>query len=470
MDPELLNALAEFFGVEETPEAVRGALNALVAGETEIDVAALRSALEMDDDAPDDDVVAELTGLADLLEVEPDPEQPAHNFRALRTARTRALALADATPLPSPVPTQVPTAASRSLRHTRGALPNTNFNEAHPPGLIDAIYAGLGQRGPNMRSDATLSAIRSDLFQLDQAARAADSGSGPAGAFVLNRGIAATILDPLREQLVLQQAGATYIPMAGIDTLTIRKLVGVPGAYWAAENTAVEGDDATWAIATLMLKELRAPTRWPNRWLRHLPAGADQQILNEIVRSMRLKMEWAALFGDGSVPTDGTSTGQQPTGIRHTQGINLVTLSPERLPTIEDLETAVGALEDANVEETETWGWLAAPRTFRRYSYKKDANGQPILRNSWADGPERTLVDYTYHKTTAISVKQGGGSASSLFFGDWAELLFGMGMDVELLVSAERYIDQNQTFVMGVAYVDTALGYPEAFSVTEGIL
>ena len=45
-----------------------------------------------------------------------------------------------------------------------------------------------------------------------------------------------------------------------------------------------------------------------------------------------------------------------------------------------------------------------------------------------------------------------------------------MGMDVELLVSAERYIDQNQTFVMGVAYVDTALGYPEAFSVTEGIL
>jgi HK97 family phage major capsid protein len=181
-------------------------------------------------------------------------------------------------------------------------------------------------------------------------------------------------------------------------------------------------------------------------------------------------MEWAALFGDGSVPNDGTSTGQQPIGIRNTPGIHLVTFAPERLPTLEDLEIAVGALEDANVEETETWSWVAAPRTFRRFTYKKDTNGLPILRNSWADGPERTLVDYAYHKTTAISVKQGGGSASTLFFGDWAELLFGMGLDVELLVSAERLIDKNQTFVMGVAYVDTAVGYPEAFSVTEGVL
>lgn len=471
MDPELLQALAEFFSVEANADAVRAALRSLIAGDIEIDVAALRTALEMDADADDAAIAEELSALVEMLDVESEPEPAGHDFRALRAARERALQIADHTPAPSPVPTQVPTDALRSQRGRRQFhAPNVNTNDANPPALIDAIMAGLGRRGPNMRADASLSAIRADLFQLDQAARAADSGSGPSGAFVLNREIAATILDPLRAALVLEAAGATYVPMQGLDSLTIRKLVGVPGAYWAAENTEVDGDDAEFAVATLQLKELRAPTTWPNRWLRHLAAGAQEKILNEMVRSMRLAMEYAALFGDGSVPNDGVSTGQQPLGIRNTTGITLVELSPEASPTIEHLEAMVAGLEDNNVEETETWGWISAPRTIRRYTYKKNQNGEPILRNTWGQEAEKTLVDYPYHKTTAIPITAGAGSASTLFFGDWAELLFGMGMDVELVVSEHRYIELNQTFVMAVAYVDTVAAYPEAFAVTEGLL
>lgn len=474
MDPELLQSLAEFFGVDATLDAIRGALRSLAAGEIEVDVAALRSALEMDETSSDADIVEELTAMVDLLEAEPEPEPigTGGSLRALRTARTRALQIADHTPVPSPVPTQVPTQALRSQRGRRQFhAPNVNTGDHNPPGLVDAIMAGLGRRGPNMRPDASMAAIRADLFQMDQAARAADSGHGPSGAFVLNRELSATILEPLREQLVLEAAGATYIPMAGLDSLTIRKMVGVPGAYWAAENTEVSGDDATWATATLQLKELRAPTTWPNRWMRNLSMGAEQQILNQIIKSMRLKMEYAALFGSGGVPEDGTSTGVEPLGIRYTSGITLITLSPAATPTIEHLEAMVAGLEDNNVEETDTWRWISAPRTFRRYQYKKNQNGEPILRESWAGGPEPTLVDYQYHKTTAVPITSGAGNnASTMFFGDWAELAFGMGQDVELVVSEHRYVEKNQTFVMGVAYVDTVVSYPEAFAVTEELL
>jgi len=502
MDPEMLATLAEFLGVEATPEAVRAALEAIIASlsgasdasqAVPVDGAAVRAALDLEDDADDDAVIERLNAMRALLDEADDDESPL-NYAALRRARQQydhyaATTLADDPPpfmtggadiddddfdpparrnanRPSGNGFQMPRARrSRSLH-----APNVNRG-ATAPGVGAAVLAALGVRPPGFRSNARMSDIRSRLFQTDRAARAADSGFGPAGAWVLNREIANDILDPLRSNLVLFEAGAEEVPMNNIDSLTVRKMVGVPGAYWAAENTEVTGDDASWAVATLNLKELRAPTTWPNRWLRNLAAGAEQKIRDQIERSMRLQLEYAALFGDGSVPADGRSTGQQPTGVRYTPNIGLRTLSPARLLTLDDLEVAEGSLEDADVAESETWGWLSHSRTFRRFRYMRDQNGEPIMRNDWMSGVvSRTLVDYPYFKTTNVPKTLGGGNESTLFLGDWAELLIGLGMDVELLVSAERYIEKNQTFVMGVAYVDSAVMYPEAFHVTEGVL
>lgn len=498
MDPEMLASLAEFLGVEATPEAVAAALRDLIAmlesdaAESAPDAAPLRSALDLEADADDEAVVERLQGFLALIESEDQPEDEAvYDFGALRAARRRYDAVADHTPAHDRLPYQVPDEGDDDPyddppparrnggngnarpgafvpRRSRSIYrPNVNRG-VERPGVAHAVLAALGQTPPGFRGP--LPAIRARLFRLDRAARAQDSADGPRGAWVLNREIAADILEPLTAQLVLFEAGATRMPMDGIDSLTIRKQVGVPGAYWAAENTEIDGEDAEWAVASLMLKELRAPTSWPNRWLRNLAAGAEQMMRDQMIKAMKLKIEYSALFGSGAVPADGTSTGQEPLGVRNTPGVTVTNLG--RTPEINDLNVAQGVLEDNNIEESGTWGWISHPRTFRTFEYMRDENGLPILRNSWAEGVRiRSLVDFPYQKTTGVPKNLGvGANESVLFLGDWQELVVGMGMDVELVVSEHVEIKQNNTFVMGIAYVDTAVMHSEAFHVHTGVL
>ena len=488
MDPETLAALADFLGVDATPEAVLVALRDLItslegaggegetAAESAIDGSALRAALQLETDADDEAVIDELEALA--LALNPAPAR-SYNYAALGSA-VRGLRSANPD-MPHFAPgdegedddsDEDDPGARPAARSARRSLYAPNINRgATRPGMGAAILAALGHRPPGFRSGTPLRTIRARLFQMDRAARAA-SDDGPQGAWVLNREIAADILDPLTSKLVLFEAGAEPFPMDGIDSLTIRKQVGAPGAYWAAEGTSWTAEGSEFAIATLNLKELRAPTRWPNKWLRNLAAGAEQKIRNQMEHNMRLKLEYSALFGDGKVPADGTSTGAQPLGVRYTDGVTVRALSPAATPGLADLQYAVEALEDANVEETEYWGWISHPRTFRTFEYMRDENGAPILRNSWAEGVRtKTLVDYPYHKSTNIPKTLGSGANESvLFCGDWSELAVGIGQDVELLASEHRLIDSNETFVMAVGYFDIAVMYPEAFHVTTGVL
>lgn len=479
MTPEALRALADFFGVEATPDAVRAEMDTLITalrGEgdpaVEMDIEALRAALALDGEAGHEAIIDELAAMRAALNDDDNEEDDApedadenedapparstYNYHALRTARALQPPLAaDNPPMPHHVPSgSRPAARSRAL-HT----PRVNLGTA-PPTVEDAVLAALGVKPQGFRS-ATLSDARARLFQLDRAAKAG-SDAGPQGAWVLNQEIAADILQPLVDKLVLFQAGAYRWPMGGIDSLTIRKQVGIPGAYWMAEDTSAEGDDVTWATAQLTLKELRAPTTWPNRWLRNVLPQVPGMIRDSIEKAMRLKLEYSALYGTGGRPNDGRSTGMEPLGVRYTDGVTVTDMSGDQLG-VDDLGTAVGVLEDHNVDETETWGWISRPSLFRGFEYMKDANGHPIMRGSWMDGVQnQALVDYPYHKTNQVPLSSG---QTDLFFGDWQELVVGMGQDVELVVSEHRYIEQNATFVMGVAYVDTAVMWTEAFHI-----
>ncbi len=484
MNPEALRALADFFGVDATPEAVRAEMDTLLAalrgegeaeGLPEDDIAALRAALELEGEAGAEAIADTLASLRAKLDDEPEPadageeasdaemeaEVPArstYNHHALRTARSLLDAADDGgnDAMPHHVPRGTrPATRSRSLR----GAPYVNSG-ARALALEDAVMAALGIKPPGFRR-GTLSDARARLFQLDRAAKAS-SGEGPQGAWVLNQEIATDILQPLVDRLVLFQAGAFRWPMGGIDTVTIRKQVGIPGAYWMAEETSAEGDDVQWASAQLTLKELRAPTTWPNRWLRNALPQVPGMIRDAIEKAMRLKLEYSALYGTGGRPNDGKSTGMEPLGVRYTDGVTVTDMGGAALD-VDDLATAQGVLEDNNVDETETWGWISRPSLFRGFEYMKDADGRPIMRRSWMEGVQaQTLVDYPYHKTNQVPLS---GGTTDLFFGDWQELVVGMGQDVELVVSEHRYIDQNATFIMGVAYVDTAVMWSEAFHI-----
>jgi len=484
MDPQLLADLAAFLGVEATPDAVRQALQQLLATlesgtpaaeSAPMDAGMLRSALDLTADAPDDDVLTALRSMADLLDLQADAEAddptPTRDYTALARAAKSARVLADQTPRNGPVPFQTAPAgggrAARSARSSSYPVPNLNRG-ADQPGLYPAIMAALGYKPTGFKG--TLNAIRRDLFQMDHAVRYS-SGEGPSGAWVLNTDIADDIIEPLVDKQVLFEAGAYRFPMGNLHQVTITKQVGVPGAYWAAETTEVTGDEVDWATASLTLKELRAPTQYPNGWLQRAHPRIESMLKQQLIDAINRKLQYSALFGAGGVPADGRSTGQEPLGVRWTPGIALVQLNPAREPDLDDLATAYGELEDNNIEEKDTWAFISASRLFRYYENMRDDNGQPVAREYWSSGVrERALFNFPYYKTNAVPRKLGSGQNETVnFFGDWSELAVGMGDDVVLFASEHTLARQNMTYVHAIVYADTAVMVPKAFHVTTGL-
>lgn len=323
-----------------------------------------------------------------------------------------------------------------------------------------------GHEGPNLRGVPRREAMRAVSAQ--KAAKALSYSDGPRGAFVLNHEVSDEILSPLLAQEVVLAAGADQYEMDGIETLTINKMSSLPEAYWLGEHQPATEGDTDWGQATLSLKTMACAVRLPNRWLRNAMPRAEQKVRQAIMDSMRLKMDKAFLLGLGGKPSDGGSTGIEPLGLLHTAGIGLNAVNGA--PTLAMLSAAEGSLEDADVEELYFWRWISHPSLFRKFTYMVDLNGQPILRESWADGVEKMLVSYPYHKTTQIPHTLGSGNNEThLFFGDWRWFAVGYGTDIELAVSTERYIEYNETLVIAFIDVDCAVLYPPAFHVSTGV-
>ncbi|HML22097.1 MAG TPA: phage major capsid protein [Aggregatilinea sp.] len=492
MDPETLAALADFLGVEATPEAVAEALQMLLSqisdsegeGGTQaamstdapaVDLAAMRAALDLADDASVDDMRGALENMLALIDV-PDGTR-AYNYNALRTARQRAAALADRTPAPAPVIPPVTTGA-RSQRPLRSGTQAPYFNRgAERPGIVDAVLAASGRRSPRFPRMSTRDLMRS----VEHATRTSrnegfalrDAGvsysDGPRGAFVLNEEIAAEILDPLIANEVVMAAGADTYPMNGIQSLTINKMNSLPESYWVGEKQGVPDGAPGWGVVNLNLKTLACMVRLPNRWLRTAGGNAEQKLRDAIVDSMRLKMDLSFLIGTGGKPADG-STGSEPLGLLHTPGVN-VRSSYGGAPDLPMLKGMTKQLKLSNVESSPTWGWIGNPSLFTEYDYMVDTNGQPILRENWSeDRRSARLVGYPTHETTQIPQNEGdGNNETTLFFGEWKYAVVGYGTDIELLVSEHRFIDSLETVILAFIDVDFGVLYPPAFSVQPGI-
>lgn len=481
MDPEVLAQLAEFLGVEATPEAVAAALEALLsqltseedmAAESEVpapDMAALRSALSVPEDAGDDVVVARLKTLLEAIdtdgsEVEEEEPAPARafDFKALARAykaleNDNGRQMQDAVPYKTR-PTNPDAKRSRSLH-----APNVNRG-ARKPGLYDAVMAGLGVK-TDAYKHTTFEAMRRDV----SSTKAMSVTDNLHGGFVLNREISSEIIEPFTAQEVVMAAGAQRIPMDGIETLTINAQTTLPTASWHGEAQNVDESEVELGQITLTLKTLTVAVRYPNRLLRNASVNINTMLQNSMVKAARLGADLAFLRGSGGKPADGRSSGKEPLGLRNIAG---VTIQADQggvadIPMLKGMEKV---LLNNDVEENETWGWIGHPSLFADYEYMIDANGRPVLRDSWGDQPYELLMNRAVHKTTQIPLTLGaGGNETELYFGDWSQAAVGYGLDVQMIVSQEAYVRSLETLIILVLETDFGAFHPDAFVVQPGI-
>jgi HK97 family phage major capsid protein len=324
-------------------------------------------------------------------------------------------------------------------------------------------------------ADLIVSHVKGNQRDLASAMKAMSVHSGPGGGYMLDRITADEIIEPLYATEVVMAAGARVERFEGAESMTYRKLNAGAAAYWAGEGKTVDGGEPKWGIVHLHPKELVAKTLVPNKSLRNASDRLEQQIQDDIAKAIRLAMDYSFLFGIGALPGESGHSGEQPLGLLHTPGVFIKTLGSDNgaKPKISDLSAMVGRIEEENVELGETAAWLFNPRDKRSFTSMTDTTGRPLLRlDGWESKEQRDLLGYPWFTTTQIPKNLTVGSSndcSNIFFGEWGEFVVGISYDLEIVVDTSRYVEERQTLIQAVTYVDCGVFYPQAFQALAGV-
>lgn len=295
---------------------------------------------------------------------------------------------------------------------------------------------------------------------------------GPTGGYILEHEVAEEFIPALRDALPLFDMGVDRYDMEGIETMTVLKDSTEPTAYWVAEGTEVPESDEKVGGILLVPKPLAVRIPIPNKFLTNARVNYEQRIRDKITYAINRALMIAALRGDGGV--SGSNTGASPVGVLNWTAVTSSELGSGngRKPTLKDLIDMIGDLEDANVDEDDTWAWLFNPRTKRTFTGMADGDGLPILRERWGTGEERDLLGIPYYTSNVILRNRTVGTStdcSNIYLGRWSSMALGISDQIEFMVDPYSLSSKLQTQVIAHIYADLRSKYDEAFSIRTGV-
>ncbi|OAV68546.1 putative phage phi-C31 gp36 major capsid-like protein [Bacteroidales bacterium Barb6XT] len=238
------------------------------------------------------------------------------------------------------------------------------------------------------------------------------------------------ILAPLRDRLVLGQAGATLLT-------GLRSNIDIPtysgsSAKWEAENAAAEDGGGTFSHKTMKPKRLTSILTVSRQLLTQDNLGVEQLLRSDLVNAVAGKLE-ATILGNA----DHSDT--QPDGLFTGFAGAPVNLS---WPNIVDLETKVD-LANALAGNT---GYIM--HTILRGDAKAFSKANLNPGGAGSEGfvleSDGTMNGYSALRTNAMA-SISAPSAYGIIFGNWADLLIGQWGALDLMV--DPYIELMLTDV-----------------------
>lgn len=298
--------------------------------------------------------------------------------------------------------------------------------------------------------------------------RALSTGTNAAGGFLTPEPLANFVIDRIRNEARVFEAGARTVPMAS-DQMSIPRLAsGVTGA-WRNENAAVAESDPVFERVTFTARTLAVMTRLSYELFQDLtPEGADV-IESEIIKSLALELDRVALRGSGTAP--------EPRGVKNQTGVTTITNGANGTAgSWTMLVNAAAAVEAAGFNPNAA---IASPRYAQSLALLTDSTGQPLQASPYiANMPILTSAQVPNTITTGTNT-----DTSELYVGDWPNLLVAFRPQVSISVQNRggkdgmiglkrddsRYIDQMQIVLVAWLRADIQLLHPEAFAVSTGV-
>lgn len=287
------------------------------------------------------------------------------------------------------------------------------------------------------------------------------------GGFLIGEQYARDIIPLLLSKTAVMELGTRRIPMPG-GNLNMPKLTGGATSYYIGENSNATKSTQTFGNVKLNSKKLVTLIPVSNDLIRNASPEADAIVRDDMVQQMRLKIDYTAMYGNGSAFT--------PLGIKNsiTATTSAISIATGTGTLNADLPgTMIGQLMNNNVPMLSA-GWIFNSKIWSAFYNLKTTTNQYIYRQEMDRGmlngfPFRVSNQITTANSTA------GTTYFDIFFGDFSEFLFGDEMAFEFMASNEASwydgsslqsaFSMDQTVLKITAKHDFALRHPESFLV-----
>ena len=280
--------------------------------------------------------------------------------------------------------------------------------------------------------------------------RALAEGTDAAGGITVPVITSTRMIDRLRAESVVIRAGAQTVPLTS-DQQKIARLATDPAPAFRAENAAITESDPTFDSVTFVPRSLALMIKI-SRELYEDSLNLERELPRVMAVALAKEVDKIALLGTGTAP--------EPRGVLNTTGVGATALGGA-LSSYAPLLVAQTGIATANAGPTTAI--IGHPREFGDLATLADSTGQPLRK------PD-ALSEIPMLSTTAIPIDGGGGSnESTLFMGNWSNLMLGIRSGVRVEVLRERFADNHQLGLIAHMRFDVQLQHPAAFWKITGI-
>lgn len=245
------------------------------------------------------------------------------------------------------------------------------------------------------------------------------------GGFLINEQYSRDIIPLLLSKTAVMELGARRIPMPG-GNLNMPKLTGGATSYYIGESSNATKSQQTFGNIKLSSKKLVTLVPVSNDLIRNATPEADRIVRDDMVQQMRLKIDYTAMYGDGTLFT--------PLGIK--KSITTANISVSTAAISADLPgTMIGLLMNDNTPMLNV-GWVFNSKTWSEFYNLKTTTNQYIYRDEMNRG---TLNGFPFRVSNQITTANStaGTTYYDIFLGDFSEFMFGDEMAFEFMASNE---------------------------------
>lgn len=280
-------------------------------------------------------------------------------------------------------------------------------------------------------------------------------GDSEAGGFFVPNEVAAEVIELLRADAVVMQAGARSLPNLTRAPFQIPRVSGGCVAGWGSELATIAATQLAAEMAQLNPHRLAAVVPFSDLFTILDNHAAETIVRQDLGREMALKLDLAALKGDGN-------PAGEPLGVFSATAVGTSTLTDPA--TYDELIDFVATVRAANALKGQP-AWIMSNADLTELEKMKDLNSggtntthQQLARRRLFSEDGKNILNWPHFMSTQLA-------DGDVVFGNWQDMLIGQWGGLRFDSTNALGFLTGQTHLRVVTYADILIRHVRSFCI-----